>query len=393
MRRRALLGTVLIAIGATALSASQAAAQAVPNPQGCSASQLHLDIIQDPSLVRMGDVINYWLDVDNVGDFACRVENVNVTLQFPGRNGDPSATLQPKATGLALAAQAPRIRFGPFAYTVAVDPGVVVLRARTAVVNATLQDIARSPVNINKGISAILFTPSITIDKVGSMTGPAPAPQTVEYTFYVRNGSNPALSEAATAISNVTVTDDKCGNPTYQSGDANGNGKLETSETWQFKCTLTHPAPGTYTNVATASGQNVLNNRPVPVQSPPDRWEVVLTPPPPPPPPAVAVLPAAAQQPPCVIRTPSRLRVRAGERTTIRVRVRNVDAGSRVRITLPGGRVVSARTNANGVAVLRVRPPRSGTARIRVADCSDVERLVVRPARRVAAQRVPRVTG
>jgi hypothetical protein len=389
MRRRTLLITLAAATVGVAVSPSTAAAQAVPDPQGCSASQLHLDIIQEPSLVRMGDVINYWLDVDNIGAFACRVENINITLQFPGRNGEPSATLQPKATGLGLAAQALRMRFGPYAYTVSVDPGVVVLRARTAVANAVLQDIARSPVNINKGISAILFTPSITIDKVGSMTGPAPAPQTVEYTFYVRNGSNPVLPEATTTISNVTVTDDKCGNPTYQSGDANGNGKLEVSETWTFKCTLTHPAPGTYTNVATASGQNILYNRPVPVQSPPDRWEVVLTPPAPAP--RGAVAPAQARQEPCTVRTPSRLRVRAGERTTIRVRVRNVDAGSTVRLRLPGGRVLRERTNASGVAVFRVRPPRSGQARLRVADCSDV--LRVRPARRVAAQRVPRVTG
>ena len=80
-----------------------------------------------------------------------------------------------------------------------------------------------------------------------------------------------------TALSNVSVTDDKCGKPTYVSGDANGNSKLEISETWAFQCTLTHPAPGTYTNVAVANGENVLNNRPVPVVSPPDNWTVVLT--------------------------------------------------------------------------------------------------------------------
>ena len=54
---------------------------------------------------------------------------------------------------------------------------------------------------------------------------------------------------------------------------------------------------------------------------------------------------------------------------------------------------MTAKTNASGVAVLRVRPGRSGTARIRVAECSEVDSLRVRPARRVTTQRVPRVTG
>ena len=110
--------------------------------------------------------------------------------------------------------------------------------------------------------------------------------------------------------------------------------------------------------------------------------------------PAVAVKPAAVVQPPCTLSTPSGLRVRAGQLNTIRVRVRNVDAGSTVTLTLPGTKKkVTAKTNSSGVAVLRVRPTRSGTATIRVAECSEVERLSVRPARRVVAQRNPRVTG
>ena len=87
------------------------------------------------------------------------------------------------------------------------------------------------------------------------------------------------------------------------------------------------------------------------------------------------------------------MKVRAGERTTIRVQTRNVDAGTRVTITLPGGRTVSDRTNSNGLAILRVTPSRSGTARIRAAECSAVERLSVRQARQVVSRRVPRVTG
>ena len=54
---------------------------------------------------------------------------------------------------------------------------------------------------------------------------------------------------------------------------------------------------------------------------------------------------------------------------------------------------MTAKTNKNGIATFRVRPTKSGTARIQAAECSDVERLSVKPARRVVAQRAPRVTG
>ena len=54
---------------------------------------------------------------------------------------------------------------------------------------------------------------------------------------------------------------------------------------------------------------------------------------------------------------------------------------------------MSAKTDKNGLATFRVRPTKSGTATIEAAECSDVERLSVKPARRVVAQTRPRVTG
>jgi hypothetical protein len=137
----------------------------------------------------------------------------------------------------------------------------------------------------------------------------------------------------------------------------------------------------------------VLNGVSAPVCSPPDTWKVVLTPPPPPATPQVAVKPTTAAQAPCTLTRTSKTTVRAGQLNTIRVRVRTVDAGTTVKITLPGGKVVSDKTDKSGVAVLKVRPTKSGTATIRAAECSDVERLSVKSARRVVAQRAPRVTG
>src|SRR4051812_25881855 len=123
MRRgRTLLVAAVITAGSLA-GASSAAAQD-QNPPGCSASQLHLDIDQTPSLVRMGDVIRYMLYLDNIGPNACQVDNVNVSLQVPGRSGAPVAVGEVKYSFPHVAAQFPRFPMGPYSWTVDVDPGV-----------------------------------------------------------------------------------------------------------------------------------------------------------------------------------------------------------------------------------------------------------------------------
>ena len=56
--------------------------------------------------------------------------------------------------------------------------------------------------------------------------------------------------------------------------------------------------------------------------------------------------------------------------------------------------MLSAKTNANGRRDVQGAADASRARRkIRAAECSDVERLSVKPARQVVAQRVPRVTG
>lgn len=406
MARRAAL--LIAAVLATTLGAAAPAA-AHQNPPDCNANRLDLDLIRDKSLVRNGDVINYTLEVDNIGPSACDVSDINIRLQFPGPDGRPNPASEIAITNAAnYAAQFPKVTFGPFAYTVNANEGVTRLEARTFAIDGDLHDgVIHSDVDIDKTIGSNVLRPLITIDKQGSagppVTGPLPAPQDVTYTFYVRNGSTPQTPDAA--ISNVRVTDDKCGSPTYISGDTDGDTKLDTDETWAFQCRLTHPSPGTYTNVAIANGENILYNRPVPVVSPPDNWTVVLVAPPAPPPanpPAAApptpqggVLPVNNTQERCELATARGVTVRAGEVQTIRVTARTESgpvANRLVRITLPGGRVVSARTNRNGVASLTVRPPRSGRATIRAGECTSA-RVTVREARRVVAQNVPRVTG
>jgi uncharacterized repeat protein (TIGR01451 family) len=53
---------------------------------------------------------------------------------------------------------------------------------------------------------------------------------------------------------NISVTDNKGVIPDYKSGDQNGNGKLDTSETWIYEASGIATA-GLYENIGTASGQ------------------------------------------------------------------------------------------------------------------------------------------
>ena len=123
---------------------------------------------------------------------------------------------------------------------------------------------------------------------------------------------------------------------------------------------MTHPAPGTYHNVAVANGEHILYDRPVPVVSPPDDWTVVLVAPVAPP--QGAVKPVAVNQAPCTIsRAQQHDRpCRAAEHDP-RAASRSVDAGTKVTLTVPGGKKYTAKTDKNGLATFRVRPTRSGT--------------------------------
>ena len=93
MQRR----TLLVALAVTAGGLAGAAPASAQDPAGCTNSRLDLDLGQDHDLVRVGDTINYTIDSDNVGANACHVRGVNINLQFPGLDGQPSATLQNKS--------------------------------------------------------------------------------------------------------------------------------------------------------------------------------------------------------------------------------------------------------------------------------------------------------
>ena len=94
-------------------------------------------------------------------------------------------------------------------------------------------------------VGASVVPPLIHVTKV-------PSPLTLRagggMVTYTKRVTNPGT----VALSNVRITDDKCSPVKYISGDANGNTKLDTTETWVYTCrqNLTK----TTTNTVTASG-------------------------------------------------------------------------------------------------------------------------------------------
>ena len=93
--------------------------------------------------------------------------------------------------------------------------------------------------------TSIACRPGIQVDKSAD-TGSLPAGGgNVTYTYEVTNVGDVALS-------NVSVSDDKCSPVTYESGDTDHDSKLDLSETWTFTCSA--DLTKTTTNVATATG-------------------------------------------------------------------------------------------------------------------------------------------
>lgn len=106
--------------------------------------------------------------------------------------------------------------------------------------------------NLTEWIYPNVIRYNLAIDK----TGPATARKgtTITYTYTVTN-SGPASVRPK-------VTDDKCSNVTYVSGDTDSDGRVDPGETWNFKCTykVTANAGSKITNKATVSDADQPKN-------------------------------------------------------------------------------------------------------------------------------------
>ncbi|MDA0169784.1 hypothetical protein OJ998_11870 [Solirubrobacter taibaiensis] len=368
------------------------------SPAGCIGNRFQADLLKDRTFIRDGETVNYRILIANNAAGACDASNVTLRFQLPSATGAPSPTFTTLFTAANFASGFREQTFGPFAFTPvfgATPPARYTARQTKA--SGVVHDVPApgSDLNIDRDLQVLTVQPGLTIDKTGSTTG-GPAPQSVVYTYTVRNVTLPAgLPDDVSQMQNVVPTDDLCAPLTLVSGDTNGDAKMQIAETWTYTCGQTFPNPGVFTNTVKVCADEVADRIVKNYCSPPDTWTVTVTPPPPaaPPAPQAGVKPANATQAPCDIASPTGLNVRARELTTIRVKVRNVDAGTEARITLPGGKVLKAKVNSAGTATFKVRPTKSGRATIRIAECGDVARFTVKSPRQVQTRQVPRVTG
>ena len=89
-------------------------------------------------------------------------------------------------------------------------------------------------------------------------------------------------------------------------------------------------------------------------------------------------------------------KVRAGQTDTIVVSVTRhgvAVSGTKVRISLPGGKTVSRSTGKNGKATFTVEPTQSGTIIVRSPSCKEMVKVKVFAAKAATAVRAPSFTG
>jgi hypothetical protein len=116
---------------------------------------------------------------------------------------------------------------------------------------------------------------------------------------------------------------------------------------------------------------------------------------------SVCVLPAVVEPPartfPAVCRASSKgYKMRAGQVDTIIVSVQRHGApvaGPKVRLTLPGGKVVARTTGKSGKATFTVEPTQSGAIFVRSPSCKEMVTVKVYAAKAAAVQRSPSFTG
>ena len=113
-------------------------------------------------------------------------------------------------------------------------------------------DASGKAVSAQDEASVDILSPAIAMAKAANCTE-AQEGDEITYTYNVTNTGD-------TPLSNVSVSDNITGNAAYQSGDTNGDNKLDVDETWIFTAnyTVTGGDTNPLVNLATASGTDAL---------------------------------------------------------------------------------------------------------------------------------------
>jgi uncharacterized repeat protein (TIGR01451 family) len=195
----------------------------------------------EPEQAHDGDTITYTYTITNPGNTPLSHVSVtdnkakNVTYQSGDTDGD--RRLDTNETWVFTAT-----------YTITADD--VSPLVNTATVSGT--DALSHTVTAQAIARVNILRPAIAITKTAEPEQ-AHVGDNITYTYTVTNPGN-------TPLSNVSVTDDKIEDVTYQSGDTNGDGRLGTRETWVFTATYTITAEdeSPLVNTATVSGTDAL---------------------------------------------------------------------------------------------------------------------------------------
>lgn len=203
-----------------------------------------------PVTIHAGDNVTYTFVVTNTGqqdlsnvkltdspDTACNATLPNANTTFTVGNNDNVLNVGEKWTvtcTIPVSSPDPHDNTASVVGTPTAGPDV------TDTASASV-DIVKSQIHIEKSAS-----------KTKIHSG-----DNVTYTFVVTNVGDP--------LSDVKVTDDDAGcTPAYQSGDANGDSKLQSAEAWTYTCTIPvttamiDTGEAGHTNVATATGKDPL---------------------------------------------------------------------------------------------------------------------------------------
>ena len=417
----AIAAALLAVVGVSAALAHQ-------SPPGCDANSLDLTLTKDRTFVRNGETSTYTVQIANDAGNACDVTDATVSLTLPGQDGSPTGPTVTLASGANYPAGTGKRVIGTVPWTVNLNPGVSDAIAQGNA-NGKLHDAPTDhDARITKTLGTSVTQPHATLDCSAAPTS-GDTPLSVTYTCNVKNDSS-----TTAPLSNVNVSNDKCSNQTRTGGDSNNNNTLDNGETWTYTCTTTVNDSGTTTSHLTATATNTVDNQPVTI-TPVETSVIASTPSQPgvqgspespgspgapstpgePGQPSTPGQPSNPSQPSSgvlgkrlvsprsrgargdarCVSTPKTLRVRARERTIVRVRIaqRGTPAATAlVRIIGPGF-VKRKVTNKNGVAVFRIRAKRAGRLVIQSDRCLGADRVAVLRARRVSNNHTPEGTG
>ncbi|MFN8493436.1 MAG: hypothetical protein U0350_37905 [Caldilineaceae bacterium] len=197
-------------------------------------------------MVREGQPISWTLYVTNTGGLALTVPNTT-TKSFLI---DPLCdTLTPASVASKTLAAGASWKFVCTANPAVTFVQNVVHNEATAVFalrNSPVVDTDSADAQVLRNSLNLFKTPNPSVALKGT---------DVKFTFSVRNRSS------LQTLSNVVVSDAQCpgGKATYVSGDANSDGKLQSTEVWSFECTVAN-VQADFGNTATATAKDDNGN-------------------------------------------------------------------------------------------------------------------------------------